>query len=163
IDLYDGQTLELPEIAHHPVHTGLTLTSPRGSALGRITRDKQVRLVHGDQTVFGVSGRSAEQRIAIDLLQDECVGVVSLGAGAGKTALALFAGPEAVRERRTVVRILVVRLLRAEGVQADGDRPGALGEGVGPWGPAVFDTPGSMVSQNVIDEVLSRGMLEVLP
>src|SRR5690625_8050839 len=34
---------------------------------------------------------------------------------------------------------------------------------MGPWGQAVFDTLGSMVSQNVIDEVASRGMLEVLP
>src|SRR5699024_3224344 len=61
-DLHDGQAVDLPEIAHHPAHTGLTLTSPRGSALGRVTRVKQVRLVQGDQTVFGVAGRSAEQR-----------------------------------------------------------------------------------------------------
>jgi PhoH-like ATPase len=32
-----------------------------------------------------------------------------------------------------------------------------------PWAQAVFDTLGSLVSQNVIDEVISRGMLEVLP
>src|SRR5690625_5104677 len=61
-DLYDGELIDIPEVAHHPVHTGVTVTSPRGSALGRITRDKQVRLVPGDQSVFGVSGRSAEQR-----------------------------------------------------------------------------------------------------
>src|SRR5690625_6457879 len=70
-DFYDGELIDIPEVAHHPVHTGVTVTSPRGSALGRITRDKQVRLVPGDQSVFGVSGRSAEQRIAIDLLLDE--------------------------------------------------------------------------------------------
>ena len=100
-DLYDGQVVEVPEIAHHPVHTGLTITSPRGSALGRVTRDKQVRLVQGDQTVFGVAGRSAEQRVAIDLLQDESIGIVSLGgrAGTGKSALALCAGLEAVLEQ----------------------------------------------------------------
>ena len=32
-----------------------------------------------------------------------------------------------------------------------------------PWAQAVFDTLGSVVSKNAIDEVLSRGMLEVLP
>ncbi|WP_394215316.1 PhoH family protein [Brachybacterium vulturis] len=163
--LYDGQTVEVPEVAHHPVHTGLTLTSPRGSALGRVTRDKQVRLVPGDQTVFGVSGRSAEQRIAIDLLQDESLGIVSLGgrAGTGKSALALCAGLEAVLERRTQRRIMVFRPLFAVGGQELGYLPGDQGEKMGPWGQAVFDTLGSMVSQNVIDEVLSRGMLEVLP
>ena len=110
-DLYAGQTVEIPEVAHHPMHTGLTITSPRGSALGRITRDKQVTLVQGDQTVFGVAGRSAEQRVAIDLLQDESIGIVSLGgrAGTGKSALALCAGLEAVLERRTQRKIMVFR------------------------------------------------------
>jgi PhoH-like ATPase len=32
-----------------------------------------------------------------------------------------------------------------------------------PWAQAVFDTLGALVSQNVIDEVLDRGMVEVLP
>jgi PhoH-like ATPase len=164
-DLYDGQRVEIPGIAHHPMHTGLTITSNRGSALGRITKDKTVRLVPGDQTVFGVSGRSAEQRIAIDLLQDESVGIVSLGgrAGTGKSALALCAGLEAVLERRTQRRIMVFRPLYAVGGQELGFLPGDQGEKMGPWGQAVFDTLGSMVSQNVIDEVASRGMLEVLP
>ena len=164
-DLYDGELVDIPEIAHHPVHTGVTITSPRGSALGRVTRDKQARLVPGDQSVFGVSGRSAEQRIAIDLLLDESIGIVSLGgrAGTGKSALALCAGLEAVLERRTQRKIMVFRPLYAVGGQELGYLPGDQGEKMGPWGQAVFDTLGSMVSQNVIDEVASRGMLEVLP
>ncbi|WP_422115290.1 PhoH family protein [Brachybacterium sp. UNK5269] len=163
--LYDGQTVEIPEVAHQPVHTGLTISSPRGSALGRVTADKRVRLVEGDQTVFGVTGRSAEQRVAIDLLQDESIGIVSLGgrAGTGKSALALCAGLEAVLERRTQRKIMVFRPLFAVGGQELGYLPGDQSEKMGPWGQAVFDTLGSMVSQNVIDEVLSRGMLEVLP
>ncbi|WP_234991911.1 PhoH family protein [Brachybacterium nesterenkovii] len=163
--LYDGQRIEVPEIAHLPVHTGVTLASPRGSALGRIVRGGSVRLVPGDQTVFGIAGRSAEQRVAIDLLQDESVGIVSLGgrAGTGKSALALCAGLEAVLERRTQRRIMVFRPLYAVGGQELGYLPGDQSEKMGPWGQAVFDTLGSMVSQNVIDEVLSRGMLEVLP
>ena len=32
-----------------------------------------------------------------------------------------------------------------------------------PWAQAVFDTLGALVSQDVLDEVLGRGMLEVLP
>lgn len=164
-DLYDGELVEIPEVAHQPVHTGLTITSPRGSALGRVTKDKQVRLVPGDQTVFGVAGRSAEQRIAIDLLLDESIGIVSLGgrAGTGKSALGLCTGLEAVLERRTQRKIMVFRPLFAVGGQELGYLPGDQSEKMGPWGQAVFDTLGSMVSQNVIDEVLSRGMLEVLP
>src|SRR5699024_11768218 len=32
-----------------------------------------------------------------------------------------------------------------------------------PWAQAVYDTLGALVSQNVLDEVFDRGMLEVLP
>ena len=60
-----------------PCHTGLVLLSPRGSGLGRVGADKQVRLVRGDRDAFGLHGRSAEQRIALDLLLDPDVGIVS--------------------------------------------------------------------------------------
>ena len=162
-DLYDGQNVTIPAVAHQPVHTDSTITSPRGSALGW-SKDGDVQLVQGDQTVFGVSGRSAEQRVAIDLLQDKSMGSVSLGgrAGTGKSALALCAGLEAVAERRTQRKIMVFRPLFAVGGQELGYLPGDQGEKMGPWGGAVLSTLGSMVSSNVIDEVLSRGMLEVL-
>jgi PhoH-like ATPase len=67
-----------------------------------VTGDGEYRLVRGDREVFGLHGRSAEQRIAIDLLLDPEVGIVSLGgrAGTGKSALALCAGLEAVLERQ---------------------------------------------------------------
>lgn len=133
-DLYDGQNVTIPAVAHQPVHTGLTITSPRGSALGRVRKDGDVQLVQGDQTVFGVSGRSAEQRVAIDLLQDESIGIVSLGgrAGTGKSALALCAGLEAVLERRTQRKIMVFRPLFAVGGQELGYLPGDQGEKMGP-------------------------------
>ena len=41
--------------------------------------------------------------------------------------------------------------------------PGDAAEKMSPWGQAVFDTLGAVVSQNVIDEVVERGVLEVLP
>lgn len=66
-------------------------------------------------------------------------------------------------ERRTQRKILVFRPLSAVGGQELGFLPGDQGEKMGLWAEAVFDTLGSMVAQNVIDEVLSRGMLEVLP
>ena len=84
-----------------PTNTGLRLQSASASALGRITKDKQVQLVRGDREAFGLHGRSAEQRVALDLLLDPEVGIISLGgrAGTGKSALALCAGLEAVMER----------------------------------------------------------------
>jgi PhoH-like ATPase len=146
-------------------HTGLVLHSPRGSALGRVTADKRVQLVRGDQDVFGVHGRSAEQRIAIDLLLDEEVGILSLGgrAGTGKSALALCAGLDAVMERRQFKKVMVFRPLYAVGGQELGYLPGTEAEKMNPWAEAVFDTLGALVSRDVVDEVVGRDMLEVLP
>ena len=78
----------------HPVNTGVVLHSEKGSALARITASGELQLVRGDRTAFGLHGRSAEQRVALDLLLDPEIGIVSLGgrAGTGKSALALAAG-----------------------------------------------------------------------
>ena len=75
--LYEYGRLESVEAAELPCHTGLVLSSPRGSALGRVGPDKQLRLVRGDRDAFGLHGRSAEQRIALDLLLDPDIGIVA--------------------------------------------------------------------------------------
>ncbi|GAA4522762.1 MULTISPECIES: PhoH family protein [Nonomuraea] len=163
--LFDSGTADLEEARELPTHTGLRLLSANGSALGRVQPDKSVRLVRGDREVFGLHGRSAEQRIALELLMDPEIGIVSLGgrAGTGKSALALCAGLEAVLERRQHRKVVVFRPLYAVGGQELGYLPGTEGEKMGPWAQAVFDTLSAVTSPEVIEEVLDRGMLEVLP
>ena len=164
-ELYDEGAIDLDQARDLPCNTGLVLLSDRGSALGRVTAEKRVRLIRGDREAFGIHGRSAEQRIALDLLLDPDIGIVSLGgrAGTGKSALALCAGLEAVMERRQHRRVIVFRPLYAVGGQDLGYLPGSEAEKMGPWGQAVFDTRGAVATQEVVDEVLDRGMLEVLP
>jgi PhoH-like ATPase len=163
--LYDDGLVEVAAARELPCHTGLVLLSPRGSGLGRVTPDKQVRLVRGDRDAFGLHGRSAEQRIALDLLLDSDVGIISLGgrAGTGKSALALCAGLEAVMERRQHRKVVVFRPLYAVGGQDLGYLPGSESEKMNPWAQAVFDTLGALVSGEVVEEIMDRGMLEVLP
>lgn len=163
--LYEEQVIDLLSVADLPCHTGLVLLSERGSALGRVTADKRVRLVRGDREAFGIHGRSAEQRIALDLLLDPDIGIVSLGgrAGTGKSALALCAGLEAVLERRQHRKVIVFRPLFAVGGQELGYLPGTEAEKMSPWGQAVFDTLGAVTTQEVVEEIVDRGMLEVLP
>lgn len=164
-NLYDSEEISHQDAKGMPTNTGLIIHSERGSALGRVSQHCTVKLVRGDREVFGVHGRSAEQRLAIDLLLDPEIGIVSLGgrAGTGKSALALCAGLEAVLERRQHKRIMVFRPLYAVGGQELGYLPGTEGEKMNPWAQAVFDTLGALVSKEVIDEVVNRGILEILP
>ncbi|MFI5522906.1 PhoH family protein [Streptomyces platensis] len=164
-DLFAAETTHVPEVAELPVHTGLVLQSERGKALGRVTSDGAIRLVRGDREAFGIHGRSAEQRIALDLLLDPDVGIVSMGgrAGTGKSALALCAGLEAVLERRQHRKVMVFRPLYAVGGQELGYLPGSEAEKMSPWAQAVFDTLSAVTTKDVIEEVVGRGMLEVLP
>lgn len=164
-EFYDAEVYEHPEVKQLPVNCGLIISSERGSALGRVTADHKIKLVRGDREVFGVHGRSAEQRLAVDVLLDNEVGIVSLGgrAGTGKSALALCAGLEAVLERRLHKKIMVFRPLYAVGGQELGYLPGTEAEKMNPWAQAVFDTLGPLVSKEVLEHVTDRGILEVLP
>jgi PhoH-like ATPase len=164
-NLYDLEEIAHPAAKELPVNTGLVISSERGGALGRVSENRTVKLIRGDRDVFGVHGRSAEQRLAIDALLDPEIGIVSLGgrAGTGKSALALCAGLESVLERRQHKKIMVFRPLYAVGGQELGYLPGTEAEKMNPWAQAVFDTLGALVSKEVIDEVMSRGILEVLP
>lgn len=162
--LYAEGAATVPEAVDLPCHTGVVLHGSSASALGRVMPDGQVRVVR-DREAFGIHGRSAEQRIALDLLLDPEVGIVSLGgrAGTGKSALALCAGLEAVLERRLYSKVIVFRPLYAVGGQELGYLPGNETEKMNPWGQAVFDTLSSVTSKNVIDEVVAEELLEVLP
>ncbi len=164
-ELYSGEIIDHDSAREHPCHTGIVLSSDRGSALARVTPDKRLQLIRGDREAFGLHGRSAEQRIALDLLLDPEIGIVSLGgrAGTGKSALALCAGLEAVMERQQHRKVVIFRPLYAVGGQELGYLPGSENEKMSPWAQAVFDTLSALTSADVIDEILERGMLEVLP
>ncbi|GAA2110891.1 PhoH family protein [Nocardioides furvisabuli] len=164
-ELYEDGVIDLADARDLPCHNGLVLLSERGTALGRVGADKRVHLVRGDRDAFGIHGRSAEQRVALEMLLDPDVGIVSLGgrAGTGKSAMALCAGLEAVMERRQHKKVVVFRPLFAVGGQELGYLPGSENEKMSPWAQAVFDTLGALTGKDVIDEVMDRGMLEVLP
>ncbi|MEY2402914.1 MAG: PhoH-like ATPase [Acidimicrobiaceae bacterium] len=167
-ELFAERVVDLAEARELPCNTGVALVAgPTGSqsALGRVRDDKRVHLVRGDRTLFDLHGRSAEQRIAIELLADPRVGIVSIGgpAGTGKSVIALAAGLDAVLEQRTHKRVVVFRPLYPVGGQDLGFLPGTEAEKMSPWASAVTDALESIVGPEVIDEVVSRNLLEVLP
>ncbi|MCU1371257.1 MAG: PhoH family protein [Ilumatobacteraceae bacterium] len=164
-ELFTHREVDLAEAAELPCNTGVALHAGSQSALARVHADKSLRLIRGDLSLFDVVGRSAEQRIALDVLADPSVSIVSLGgnAGTGKSVMALAAGLDAVLERRTHKRILIFRPLYAVGGQELGFLPGDKDEKMGPWAGAVFDALEAIAGPEVVEEVISRNLLEVLP
>jgi PhoH-like ATPase len=164
-DLFADHVVDADEARDLPSNAGVVLHAGTQSALGRVHEDKRVHLVRPDRTLFDVRGRSAEQRIAIDLLADHEIGIVSLGgpAGTGKSVLALAAGLDAVLEQRTHKRVIVFRPIFAVGGQDLGYLPGSEAEKMLPWGAAVTDALEAIAGAAVIEEVIDRGLLEVLP
>jgi len=164
-ELFEERTVDLAATRDLPCHAGVALTNGSQSALGRVHADKRVHLITGERALFDVRGRSAEQRVAIDILADPEIGIVSLGgrAGTGKSVLALAAGLEAVLEQGTHSRVMVFRPLYAVGGQDLGFLPGDRDEKMGPWGAAVLDALHALAGREVVEEVLARDLLEVLP
>jgi len=161
--LYSGETVTLDQ--QITVNSGVVLRAPASSALGRRHADGTVHAIRQDREVFGLRGRSAEQRVALDVLMDDSVGIVSLGgrAGTGKSALALCAGLEATLEQHKYTKVMVFRPLYPVGGQDLGFLPGSADEKMMPWGEAVFDTLSAVTNKYVIDELVAQDMIEVLP
>ncbi len=164
-ELFENKEADVPEAASFPVNTGIVLQNGSQSGLGRLRSDKLVRLIRQDQSLFGVRPRSSEQHVAMDLLSDPSVGIVSLGgrAGTGKSVMAIAAALEAVLERKTHQRAIVFRPLYAVGGQDLGYLPGSEQEKMSPWGAAVVDALSAIAGPNVVEEVLERNLLDVQP
>ncbi|MCG6566878.1 ribonuclease [Tessaracoccus sp. ZS01] len=163
--LYSGGVLTTAAADDICVHSGVVVNAPGSSALARKLPNGDLKLIKHDREVFGLRGRSAEQRVALEILMDDTIGIVSLGgrAGTGKSALALCAGLDAVLEQRKYTKVMIFRPLYAVGGQELGYLPGSAEEKMQPWGQAVFDTLSAVTNKYVIDELLEQDMIEVLP
>lgn len=165
--MYRHGTADLPDLSlvtEVPVHTGIVLTSPSSSGLGRLTANKTVEAV-ADLDVFGVRGRSAAQKVALANLMDPDIHLVSLGgnAGSGKSILTIAAALEQILETHRYERMIVFRPLHAVGGETLGFLPGDQSSKLEPWADATWDALAAIASKNVIDEVRDRRLLEVLP
>jgi len=92
------------------------------------------------EEVFGIKARNLEQRIAMDLLMDPNVKLVSLvgKAGTGKTLLALAAGLNQVVDEERYKRLVVSRPIFPLGKDM-GYLPGTKKEKFNPWMQPIYD------------------------
>lgn len=147
-----------------PLNVGVILTSGTSSALAIAKKQFEFKLIK-ERKVKGVSGKDAEQKIAIEQLMDEDIKCVSLGGvpGGGKSMLALASAVEML-ERKQINKIIVFRSMKAVGGEELGFLPGTEAEKVDPWTAAVMDTLESFIpNRGTVEKMKQNGTLQILP
>jgi PhoH-like ATPase len=115
--------------------------NPRRAAMARVVRPGVLtHLASRNERVWNVQARNKEQRMAMEVLMDPKVQLVTLvgQAGTGKTLLALAAGLHATLRLRQYDRILVSRPVIPLGKDI-GYLPGAKEEKLVHWMQPIFD------------------------
>lgn len=115
-----------------PSHTGLARRYGKSESIEPVTT--------GRRPVFGIVARNVQQTMAMDLLLDDSVRLITLlgAAGSGKTLLALAAGMMKTLNESRYDRLLVARPIMPMGRDL-GYLPGSVEEKLSPWMQPIFD------------------------
>lgn len=112
------------------------------SALVRVSKDgKKVEPLYlSNDPIWGIGARNAQQRMAIELLLNDDIPLVTLTgkAGTGKTLLALAAGLLKVEDERKYKKLLIARPVVPMGKDI-GYLPGEKEEKLRPWMQPIYD------------------------
>jgi PhoH-like ATPase len=128
---------------------------PSHSALGRFKAETgtivPVRPRRGP--IFGILPRNLQQTMALDLLLDDSVKLVSLigSAGTGKTLLAVAAGMSKVLNDQVYQKLLVARPIMPLGRDI-GYLPGDKDEKLTAWMQPIFDNMSYLLSNRLSNE-----------
>jgi PhoH-like ATPase len=141
--LYDGQVLtSVPGKTYPNMFLQLSAAeNPEMQAIARVFPDKTLAEINlSIASVYGIQSRNVEQRMALELLMDPTVSIVTLvgQAGTGKTLLAIAAGLHLVQHEHLYDRILVSRPIVPLGKDI-GYLPGDKQEKLSHWMEPIFD------------------------
>lgn len=160
---YANGSIDLADI-DVPVNTGVLLKSPTNQVLVIAKAAWNFKVV--SQAKIGtISSKSKEQRLAMDYLMDNSVGVVSLGgrAGSGKSMLSLAAAIALVEDKSTPYKkVVIFRPINAVGgsEQELGFLPGTMEEKLAPIMVPVFDTISTFKDPIDTKRIKESGILE---
>ena len=167
--IFAGEALESARLQGYPNMFFEMVAAEDDSvrALARVRPDgKVVEIDRRIDTVFGVQARNREQRMALELLMDPRVSIVTLvgQAGTGKTLLALAAGLQLILHDHTYDRILVSRPIVPLGKDI-GYLPGAKEEKLAHWMQPIFDNLSYLLRQpqNVVPAPIQKKGHKVSP
>lgn len=134
--------------------------------IGRLTPDGRLRAVHPPRDLWGIEPRNTEQKLAMALLTDPEIKLVTLvgRAGSGKTLLAAAAALHHVLETQRFHRALLSRPVQPMGRDI-GFLPGTVEEKLAPWMSAINDNLELLLAKDIrmLDQLKDRGQLQVEP
>ena len=142
-DLYEARELPaavVPELLTNEFAVFVSEADEKKTALARRRPDGTVALVENRDNVWNLAPRNKEQRMALDLLLDPAIPLVTLvgGAGTGKTLLALAAALQSTLNDGRYERILVSRPIIPLGNDI-GFLPGSKESKLASWMQPIFD------------------------
>lgn len=118
------------------------------------------------RALFGLKPKNIDQTCAIDALLRDKIPLVTLTgpAGSGKSLLAVAAALDALLERRTVDRIMIIRPTIPVGKDI-GFLPGSLSEKLAAWAGPIYDNLRILMKGNEknLDMYFENGTIEVVP
>lgn len=172
---------QLTELCSSPIpfysNEGLHLTANAGSSADLLAvynaSLQEFQLLEEIDNIWGLSPRNPEQRMALSLLLDPELNVVSMTgkSGTGKTLLALAAGLQLLLTQNHYTRMLVSRPIFPMGRDL-GYLPGDAQEKLAPWMQPIFDNLELLIgnpqskrgsSTSGYRELIDRGLLVVEP
>jgi len=105
-----------------------------------VEKGKIARFQH-NESVMGIQCKNTEQEMAMELLLDDKIPLVTLTgpAGTGKTLLALACALNKVRKEKVYNKVLIYRPIVPVGGKDIGALPGELSEKLAPWMEAIQD------------------------
>lgn len=108
-------------------------------AMGRLVAPDRIRLIR-KQYPWNISGRNKEQNMAIDLISDKNVDLITLvgKAGTGKSLIVLATALELVLSRKEYDKFIIYRPIQPVGNDI-GFLPGTMEEKLAPWFTAIMD------------------------
>lgn len=142
-ELYDKGFVELSSLKTHQIShnefVNFISSTGKGISIGRRVGNK-IRLVKPPQA-WGLNLANKEQAMAVDLLLDPTIPLVTLigKAGCGKTLCAIAAAAECVIEQKRYKQIMIYRPMEAVGKDL-GYLPGSIDEKLDPWMSPISDS-----------------------
>ncbi len=134
-------------------------TNPQHVVLAKHIGKNQIKQVldyNASNGTFGLKSKNKEQNMAINLLQDKAVRIVTLSgvAGTGKTLLALAVGMHGIK-KGYFNKIVVARPVIPLGKQDLGFLKGDLKQKLDPWVKAIYDNLGFLIRNNPENKINS--------